>query len=39
MYIMFINTMKNKIYYTVWTISKLNIKIAESGKIDTLKYV
>jgi hypothetical protein len=35
---MFINKMKNKNYHNVWIIPKSNIKIAESGKIDTLKY-
>jgi bacteriorhodopsin len=30
--------MKNKNYHNVWTISKSNIKIAESSKFDTLKY-
>ena len=29
------NTMKTKIYHTVGTIPKSNIKIADRGKIDT----
>jgi hypothetical protein len=31
--------MKNKIYHTVGTNQKPNIKIVERGKIDTYKYI
>jgi hypothetical protein len=35
----YMNYMKNKIYHTVGTNQKPNIKIVERGKIDTYKYI